>query len=201
MIPFDAEFAARSAERVHRGRAGRRARGQRRCRSARTSASATRAQGDPALLRADERFETRRAPAAGGRRRGRLLQPHPRAGARRRGEPGEQPAGRRLPAARARCCTATRAGASSAFRPPTWCPRRRSSARGTASTRASRARRAAARAGGREHRRAAHLQDRPRGADRGLHARLRRRPLRQRAARWTSSRACAASGASTTPTR
>ena len=62
MIPFDGEFAARSAAGVRRRRA-RRARCRRRTsRSARTSASATGRRATPQLLRADARFETRVVP-------------------------------------------------------------------------------------------------------------------------------------------
>ena len=58
MIPFDAEFAARPAAAVHRRRARRRARRHARSRSARTSASATAPRATPACWRADPRFET-----------------------------------------------------------------------------------------------------------------------------------------------
>ncbi len=62
------------------------------------------------------------------------------------------------------------------------------------------ARRGRCRGGGLD-RRAPDLPDRPRRADRGLPARLRRRPLRASRCASTSSRACAASAASTRPRR
>ena len=80
----------------------------------------------------------------------------------------------------ARSSTATSAAASSVSRPPTSCPTRPSPAQGTASS--VLAERSCAAAPRRQHRRAAHLQNRTRRADRGLHPRLRRRPLRNRSA-------------------
>ncbi len=60
---------------------------------------------------------------------------------------------------------------------------------------------ATGRPGRRQHRRAPDLHHRPRRADRGVPARLRRRPLRQRAAPGLPRAACAASGASPPPRR
>ena len=57
MIPFDAEFAARSARRVHRRRARRRAR-RHAVAIGENFRFGHRAQGDPRLLAADERFQT-----------------------------------------------------------------------------------------------------------------------------------------------
>ena len=154
-----------------------------------------RAQGDPQLLRRRRALSDGRAPAAGDRRRDRLLQPHPRPRAGRRGGPGRRASSARPFSCAARSCTATSAGASSAFRPPTWSPTRRSCAPGHG-VYACLAARTRAAAGGRQHRRAPDLRDRPRRADRGLPARLRGRPLRQRAAPGLPRAACAASGAS-----
>ena len=80
------------------------------------------AQGDPALLAADGRFETRVVAAAGGRRRGRQLEPHPRPAARRRGRV-RRPAARRAVRRRRRGRPRRRARARrSASRPRTSCP-------------------------------------------------------------------------------
>ena len=135
--------------------------------------------GRPAPARSRRALRDRRAPAAGGRRGDRLLQPHPRAGAgAARWHEADRASRRRRFSCAARSCTATSAGASSAFRPPTSSPRRRSRAPATASTPASPTGAPAA----------VSIGVRPTfktgqgRADRGLHPRLRRRPLRQRAA-------------------
>ena len=138
--------------------------------------------GRPAPAAGRRALRHDRAPAARGRRRDRLLEPHPRARAGGRGGRGQPPARRAASSSAARSPTATSAGASWASRRPTSCPTRRSRAPGTACTPASRPSaptvRSERRAGGGQHRRAPDLPDRPRRADRGLPARLRRRPVR-----------------------
>jgi riboflavin kinase/FMN adenylyltransferase len=79
VIPFDREFARRSAQDfVDRVLVETPARHVRR-RGARTSASAQ-GQGDADMLRADPRFETRVEALFEADGRGRVLQPHPRPG-------------------------------------------------------------------------------------------------------------------------
>ena len=121
MIPFDGAFAAQTPQEfiddVLVGRLG----------AERVSVGENfrfghRAQGDVALLREQDAFETARRRADRGRRRDRLLEPHPRAGGRGRGRaaPPRSSAPRSTCAARSR--TATSAAARSATRPPTSCP-------------------------------------------------------------------------------
>ena len=100
------------------------------------------AKGDPALLAGDDRFETRVVAAAGGRRRGRQLQPHPRPDPGRRGRV-------RRPAARRAVRHVRRGRPRRQARPRRWASRRRTSSRpratsspATASTPACAARRA-----------------------------------------------------------
>ena len=121
-MPFDRELRARSARRSSSttSSSGRSA--------PRTSSVGEnfrfghKAQGDTALLAADERFETRVVPLAGGRRRGRQLEPHPRPDPRRRGRVRRAAAGRAVHRRRARSRTATSAAARWATRPRTSCP-------------------------------------------------------------------------------
>ena len=176
MIPFDAAFAARSAEELRRARAGRARSTRRRSRSGRTSASATARRATPSCCAADERFDDARRAAAGGRRRDRLLEPHPRPRARpARWTYADALPRRAVPAARRGRRTATSAGASSASRPRTSCPTTALRLPGPRRLRRPRAsgRRRAARRGG-QRRRAPDLRDRPRRAGRGLPARLSR---------------------------
>ena len=99
-----------------------------------------RAQGDAALLRAAGRASRRASSTLRrGRRRGRLLEPHPRPGRRRATSSAPTRClGAPFQLARRRSRTATSAGARSASRPPTSSPTRRSSTPATASTPAAR---------------------------------------------------------------
>ena len=177
MIPFDAEFAAAHRGRVHLRGARRRAR-RRAGRDRRELPLRAQGAGRPAAARRRRALSDGRAPAAGGGRGDRLLQPHPRSGARRRGGPGRAAFSAPRFSCAARSSTATSAGASWAFRPPTSCPRRRSCAPATGCMRAW----PNGSSGCRQHRRAPDVRDRPRRADRGVPDRLRRRPVRQHAA-------------------
>ena len=155
-----ASSPARSAARVHRRRARRARSAPRRSSIGENFRFGHKAQGDPRLLAADERFATVVHPllevdgeiVSSSHIRGLVL-----AGEVGRGQPA---AGRAASSCAARSCTATSAGASSASRPPTSFPTRRSRAPATASTRAWPRATAIGRAGGREHRRAPDLQDR-----------------------------------------
>ena len=201
MIPFDAAFAQRSARGVHRPT----------CSSSALQATHVsvgenfrfghRAAGDTALLRADGRFETRVVPlvevdgeiVSSSHIRGLVLagevEPRrPRSSARRSQMRGEvvngDERGRELGFP-----TANLVPDEALVRPGHGIYAARASFDGTCAC-------AAVNVGVRPD-----LRDRPRRAGRGLPARLRRRPLRPRAARSSSSRACAASGASTRPRR
>ena len=165
-------LGGRVRRRRARRRAGRHAGGDRRELPLRAQGA-----GRSAPARRRRALSDRRAPAARGGRGDRLLEPHPGlvlAGEVRRGQPA---AGRPLSAerrGRARRRARTRA------RLPDRQPRPRGGARVPRARRLRVPRRRAP--GGGEHRRAPDLQDRQGRADRGLPARLRRRPLRQPAA-------------------
>ena len=170
VIPFDAEFAKRSADEfVADVLVG--ALGAKRVAIGENFRFGHKAQGDPRLLAADDRFATTVHPllevdgeiVSSSHIRGLVLAGELAEANRLLGAPSSCPA---------RSPTATSAAASSAFPPPTSCPTRRSCAPATASTRASptspsRARRR------RVDRRAPDVQHRPRRADRGLPAGLR----------------------------
>ena len=197
MIPFDARVrAAQTPQEFIDHVLVERARAPRTSRSGRTSASATGARATPTLL---ARRRALRDP-----RRRRWSRSTARSSPRRhiRGliAAGEVERGRALPrrpvpAARRRSSHGDKRGRSSASRPPTSCPTRRlvCPGHGVYACRA-------ASTGGVPA--AVNVGVRPtfgtgRGrARRGLPARLRRRPLRHASCGSTSSRACAASGAS-----
>ena len=195
-MPFDEEFAARAArsdfvDEVLVERARRHAR----LGGGELPLRPPRAAGDPALLRADERFETRVVPLVEvegeivssshirGLVRGRRRRTRPRASSARRSD------------ARARSSTATSAGASSGFPTANLVPDPRSSCPATASTPAWPRRRGAAPA-------AVNVGVRPTfETGRGVLVEAYLLDFEgdlygTRAARSTSSSACAASGAS-----
>ena len=152
MIPFDADFASRSAARVRRRRARRRARrGEGRDR--RELPLRPQGAGRPAAAGRRPALCDGRAPAARNRRRDRLLEPHPRAACSPARSPRPAACSARASSSAARSRTATSAAASWASRPPTSSPTRRWCAPATASTHACRR---PSRGG--QHRRAPDLQ-------------------------------------------
>ena len=128
VIPFDKEFASRSAAEIHR-RGDRR--GARRHARERGGELPLRPQGAGRHRHAGCRRALRdaRGAAAGDRRRGGQLVAHPRARPGRRGHVRRPAPRRAVRGRRARSCTATSAAASWASRPPTWFPQRLRDAR------------------------------------------------------------------------
>ena len=114
------------------------------------------------------------------RRRDRVLEPHPRAAAGRRADRRPTGCWAAPSSCAARCRTAIARGRELGFPTANLVPEEALVCPGHGVYACLARGRLAP--GGRQHRRAADLQHRPRRADRGLHARLRRRPLRQRAA-------------------
>ena len=186
MIPFDGAFAAQLAAGLHRQRAGRAARRRAASASARTSASATARKGDAALLRAQDAFETRVVELV--EVDGEIVSSiaHPRADRGRRGRARERASSARRSSCAATVAHGDKRGRSLGFPtanlvpdPALVCP-----GHGVYACRAAVEvdGELALVAGRDERRRAADVRDRPRGAGRGVPARLRRRPLRARAA-------------------